>query len=320
MRSSPCWSPASLPSRVPLSSSAERCQRHDGYTSFAVTFDPTKKPNGSASGILDFTGTYSYVIAPDNGAVLPAGATPTPIAAPIWSLSTTTPGVVQLAAMDQNADGKSDENPLTTPFTGLTPGDAYVAPMPQPTVPFTFTASNILNPPFDQNTLPLILPGPYVVSTSVPNGTGSDNLVLDGTNSSLNVTFSQPIQTSTFDPGQVLQIMGPVGSISGPQDFSSDSTLQTIPSATTSGPGVLPSTLTIPSFDGTFTVADITVQLNAELQAGSDVTAVLISPNGTQVPLFLSVGANGATFINTTFDDAAENSIASGADLVHRIV
>ena len=74
--------------------------------------------------------------------------------------------------MDQNADGTSDQNPLTTPFTGLTPGDAYVAPMPKPTVPFTFNATNILNPPFDQNTLPLILPGPYVVSTSVPNGTG----------------------------------------------------------------------------------------------------------------------------------------------------
>ena len=36
------------------------------------------------------------------------------------------------AGMDQNADGTSDQNPLTTPFTGLTPGDAYMAPMPQP--------------------------------------------------------------------------------------------------------------------------------------------------------------------------------------------
>ena len=39
------------------------------------------------------------------------------------------------AAMDQNADGTSDQNPLTTPFTGLTPGDAYVAPIPSPLCP-----------------------------------------------------------------------------------------------------------------------------------------------------------------------------------------
>ena len=32
------------------------------------------------------------------------------------------------AAMDQNADGTSDENPLATPFTGLTPGDVYAVP------------------------------------------------------------------------------------------------------------------------------------------------------------------------------------------------
>ena len=36
------------------------------------------------------------------------------------------------AAMDQNADGTADENPLTTPFTGLTPGDVYAVPTPQP--------------------------------------------------------------------------------------------------------------------------------------------------------------------------------------------
>ena len=62
--------------------------------------------------------------------------------------------------MDQNADGTSDENPLTTPFTGLTPGDAYMAPMPQTSVPFTFNGTNFFNPPFNQNSLPLIMPGP----------------------------------------------------------------------------------------------------------------------------------------------------------------
>ena len=42
------------------------------------------------------------------------------------------------APLDQNADGTSDQNPLTTPFTGLTPGDVYAVPMPQPSVPVVF--------------------------------------------------------------------------------------------------------------------------------------------------------------------------------------
>ena len=57
----------------------------DGYTTFLVTFNPDKKPDGSASGITNYTGTYSYVVAPDNGQ---GSATPTPIAAPIWSFAT----------------------------------------------------------------------------------------------------------------------------------------------------------------------------------------------------------------------------------------
>ena len=59
-----------------------------------------------------------------------------------WSItinsSTTSFGLQAGAAMDQNADGTTDENPLTTPFKGLTPGDAYVVPTPQPVTPVTF--------------------------------------------------------------------------------------------------------------------------------------------------------------------------------------
>ncbi len=217
------------------------------------------------------------------------------------------------AAMDQNADGTSDENPLTTTFIGLSPGDLYEAPMPQPTAVTTFNATNLLNPPFDQNTLPLIFPGPYVVSTSVPNGTSYDNEVLNGTNSSLNVTFDRPIQTSTFNAGNVLQIMGPVGSISGPQSYPSGSTLLTIGKGTSAGPSVLDSTFKIPSFNGTFAIQDITVQLNIAFTHDASLSAVLIAPDGTQVPLFSGVGgATGANFVNTTFDDAAETAITAG--------
>ncbi len=230
-----------------------------------------------------------------------------------WSITvnSTTPGpqFESGAGMDQNADGTSDENILTTPFIGLTPGDAYMAPNPQTTAPFTFNATNFFNPPFNLNSLPIIMPGPYVVSTSVPNGTGSDNLVMNGSVSSLNVTFDRPIQTASVTPGQVLQIMGPIGPITGPQNYTSDGTLQVIPAAVGNTNGVLNSTTTVPSFGGTFTITHVTVRMNLAFSDDADLSAVLIAPDGTQVPLFSGVGGTGSNFINTTFDDSAETSI-----------
>ncbi len=81
---------------------------------------------------------------------------------------------------------------------------------------------------------------------------------MNGSVSSLNVTFDRPIQTASVTPGQVLQIMGPIGPITGPQNYSSDSTLQVIPAAvgnTTVAFSIR--RLTVPSFDGTFTIAHI---------------------------------------------------------------
>ena len=126
------------------------------------------------------------------------------------------------------------------------------------------------------------------------------------------MTFDRPMQAATFTPGQVLQIMGPVCPISGPQNYPSSDTLQTIPAATASGSGVLTSTVSIPSFNGTFAVADITVQLNVAFTGDSSLSAVLIGPDGTQVTLFSGVGGSGSNFMNTTFDDSAEIPIASG--------
>ena len=128
--------------------------------------------------------------------------------------------------MDQNADAITDQNPLVTAFTGLTPGDVYATPAPQPTSPVTFSAAAytggtytggyILSAPFNQNMLPLIVPGPHVASTSVPGGTGAGNLLTDATTSTFTVTFDRPMQVSTFTTDQVLQIMGPLGPVSGP--------------------------------------------------------------------------------------------------------
>ena len=146
-----------------------------------------------------------------------------------WSITVNsavaTLGLETGAPMDQNADGLADENPLTTPYTGLAPGDVYAVPTPQPIAPATFSAAAytggtntggyILNAPFNQNTLPLIVSGPQVETTSVPDG-GSDSLVVDGTASTIDVTFDRPMLVSTFTPSQVLDMMGPAGAISGP--------------------------------------------------------------------------------------------------------
>ena len=140
---------------------------------------------------------------------------------------------------DQNADGTADENPLTLPngYTGTTPGDVYAVPTPDPTTAITFTSAAytggtntggyILSPPFNQNTLPLIVPGPQVVSTSVvgtsgqvvSGAIGSQDVLNNDTTSEYQVTFDRPVQTSTFTPGQVLAIMGPTGSILAPAEL-----------------------------------------------------------------------------------------------------
>ena len=280
-----------------------------GYTQFTITFDPT--PNGATPATYNYTGTYSYLIAPDNGAG-------TFIAAPIESFTgPLVSGVATLRdgdPMDQNADGSVDENPLTHPFTGLTPGDVYAAPMPQPVTPVTFSsATTILSPPFDQNTLPLIVPGPQVLSTSVSalTGTVTDNLITNGTTDSLTLNFDRPMQTSTFTPADVLQIMGPTGSVSDAQNFPSNNMGETIPAANSISPGTFTSLLTIPSYDGTFKIAGITVDLNVAMSDVAGLSAVLISPSGTEIPLFS--GLSGANMINTVLDDSAESSITAGS-------
>jgi subtilisin-like proprotein convertase family protein len=277
-------------------------------TNFTIVFDPTKKSNSTPSGITNFTGTYSYLIAPDNGT--------TAISSPIWSFVNGT--LRQGDPMDQNADGTPDQNAVTTLFTGLTPGDVYATPNPQPAVPVNFMgAPSILKPPFEQNTLPLIVPGPQVLSTVAVNSlgqpsTGSDDLILNGTTSAYNLTFDRPIQTSTFTPSQVLQITGPAGPVTGPQFYPSSNFGQIIPAANGVGPGMLDSTLSIPSFDGSFKIAKITVELSAVVPVDAGLTAVLIAPDGTQVPLFAGVGGNNTTFVNTILDDASATSITAG--------
>ena len=114
----------------------------------------------------------------------------------------------QFDPMDQNADGTSDENALTTPFFGTTPGDVYAVPTPncrrtvRSRTDHWFGAQSILQPTFgfNTNTLPIIVPGPQVLTTRCRAVTAHGNLITDGTTSTLNVTFDRPMQVNTARP------------------------------------------------------------------------------------------------------------------------
>ena len=110
--------------------------------------------------------------------------------------------------MDQNANGTPGET-----GGGGSPTDSFSIPTPVGTTPFVA--------PYTLNTLPLIVPGPHVVSTSVPGGvvdspSGQQTLMLNGTVSAINVTFDRDMNAASFTPSKVLRIAGPAGLINGP--------------------------------------------------------------------------------------------------------
>jgi subtilisin-like proprotein convertase family protein len=225
------------------------------------------------------------------------------------------------APMDQNADGTPDENPMTMTggYTGTTPGDVYAVPTPQLTASVTFTnALSILSPPFNQNTLPLIVPGPQIVSTQAVGtsgqlSSGTGNLLNNDTTGQFQVTFDRPVQTSSFTASQVLSIMGPVGPITGVQSYSPTAVDQSFSPATSAGPGTLSSTITINS-GGTLTIQDLTVSLSIASSADAGLSAVLIAPDGTtQIPLFAASDLSGANLVNTVFSDSGATAITQGS-------
>ena len=88
-----------------------------------------------------------------------------------WSLNIT-PGTVATSQnvtgnlMDQNANGTAGESPP----------DVYAAH----STPLTTERARRSPGPFSQDTLPLIVPGPHVVSSNVPGSPATaDNLVLN---------------------------------------------------------------------------------------------------------------------------------------------
>src|SRR5206468_8771519 len=103
-----------------------------------------------------------------------------------WSLDITT-GIAMLQqvdgnTMDQNPDGIQGQ-----------PDDTYTTQDPN-----------------DQKQIPLIVPGPHIISSNVPGQTPTvDNLVLNSTVSSLDVTFDRNMDDSTISGADVLKVVGP---------------------------------------------------------------------------------------------------------------
>jgi len=246
-----------------------------------------------------------------------------------WSISVTasTSGALLVNPgnkMDQNADGVTNQDATVTPFFGMTPGDVYAIPTPAPTAATNFNLQGNKFPqgPYNQNTLPLIVSGPRIIATTIPSpgyqvGSG-DNLVMNDTVSSMNVTYDRDMYVNTaapndpknFSASNVLRIMGPVGLITGPQTFALPTALQgqTIP-AGTGAP--LNSAITVPSDNNTFKIAHLSVLVNITDSSNTPLTGFLVAPDGTKVQLFANLV--GSNLTNTLFDDAAINAIGAGS-------
>jgi subtilisin-like proprotein convertase family protein len=123
------------------------------------------------------TGTYSYAIAPS-------------ITDQIRQESGTIGNL-----MDQDADGVSGTTADFLVIDGST--------RPDPFVP----ALKIL-------TQPLVIPGPHLVSTSMPGqAVSTDNLVLNASATAIDLTFDRAMDPTTFTLADIVRFVGPAGPI-----------------------------------------------------------------------------------------------------------
>ena len=80
--------------------------------------------------------------------------------------------------------------------------------------------------------------------------------------------------------------------------------------ATTLGAGTLSSSVTVNS-GGTLKVQNLTVSLSIGAASDVGLSAVLVAPDGTQIPLFS--GLSGSNLINTVLDDTSLNPLSGAA-------
>ena len=230
-----------------------------------------------------------------------------------WSIGLT-PGSVSTVTtpgnqLDQNLDG--------------VPGDAsdfFASPSPQ-------TTNGNYSPfvgPFQNGTLPLILPGPHVASTSIPLpgvAPSVDNLVIDKSVSFIDVTFDRDMDPNTVTAASVLRVTGSLGPISGPYTITKNP-LGSDPDPT--HPRTYRIGFTSQNVSGTYTVTlapTITDlhgnALDTSLNAGLDLLKATVT--GPTVPVqynasvFNGTITGGKTLVSTL--NITDNYLVSGLTL-----
>ena len=180
--------------------------------------------------------------------------------------------------MDQNQDAITGQ---TSSNQSL--GDIFAIPLPTENGPF--------NLPYDPSTLPLIIPGPYIVSTSVVGQPVSpDNLVLNGTNDSIDVTFDRDMMPNSLNNTNIIRMVGPAGTI---PTYTNNAN-----AAIPDGSGSLVSTIVVTD---SFAINDLAVGVNITHANVSELSITLVAPDGTTINLYAGTGA-GANLTNTIFD------------------
>jgi subtilisin-like proprotein convertase family protein len=143
-----------------------------------------------------------------------------------WSLNITPVTLQTGTAMDQDQNAVPGQgnnqipNPPSSspnPFGTAASGDLFANPAPADnTVPALQTQYNTA-------TLPLIIPGPHLVATAAAGiAPSSDNLTLNGSVSSIDVIFDRDMDPTSISAANVLRLVTPNGTITGPFTLTAD--------------------------------------------------------------------------------------------------
>jgi subtilisin-like proprotein convertase family protein len=244
-----------------------------GATRFQVNFQPLDGSSESVPGTISYAvgaGVFNRVrVATPAGVLVRAGT-----------------------AMDQDNDA----------VAGEALNDLFDAPM-------RINASNpALQAPFVRDTLPLVVPGPHVVGTSLPGTVPSpDNLGRNRAVNAIDVAFDREMNVSSFGPGQVLRITGPAGDVTQALRFGSTGS-----AAIPDGGAALSSAVVIDQI-GDLTINDLEVRLDINHPRVADLRIELIAPDNTTVALVPSGALSGANLSGTTLANNGPSAINAGA-------
>ena len=188
--------PLQVTSVTPIVASGVGPQNRFGYTQFQVTFDPL--PSGASSSTYNYTGTYSYIVLPDD-------RSGTPISSPIRSFVN--------SPVDQPVIGpvSSANVPLPVPTSG-TGGSGTADDITTSTI--TINNSNYINANVTGITVSLTLDhtndGDLTITLTGPNGTTTTLYSNPGDTGQnfINTTFSD-LATKSILAGTVPYSNGP---------------------------------------------------------------------------------------------------------------